>query len=196
MLPQMDKPRILDIGCGSGVPTLELAMLSHGDVIGVDIDQPALNRFSRKIGRSGLTQWVKAIKCSLLNMNFPDASFDIIWAEGSISVIGFEKGLKEWYRFLKSGGFLVVHDALGNLTEKLRQITTCGYELLDHFILDENVWRNEYYTPLDEQLNKLREKHIGTSATLKEMENDQHEIDALKREPENYRSVFFVMRKR
>jgi len=25
MLPQIDKPRILDIGCGSGVPTLELA---------------------------------------------------------------------------------------------------------------------------------------------------------------------------
>jgi len=25
MLPELDKPRILDIGCGSGVPTMELA---------------------------------------------------------------------------------------------------------------------------------------------------------------------------
>jgi len=24
MLPQLEKPRILDVGCGSGIPTLEL----------------------------------------------------------------------------------------------------------------------------------------------------------------------------
>ena len=30
MLPQIDKPRILDIGCGSGIPTLELARLGQG----------------------------------------------------------------------------------------------------------------------------------------------------------------------
>ena len=30
MLSQMDKPRILDIGCGSGAPTLELSRLSQG----------------------------------------------------------------------------------------------------------------------------------------------------------------------
>jgi len=28
ILPKLDKPRILDIGCGSGVPTMELARLS------------------------------------------------------------------------------------------------------------------------------------------------------------------------
>ena len=30
ILPQMNKPRILDVGCGSGIPTLELARLSQG----------------------------------------------------------------------------------------------------------------------------------------------------------------------
>ena len=25
LLPKLDKPRILDVGCGSGVPTIELA---------------------------------------------------------------------------------------------------------------------------------------------------------------------------
>ena len=43
MLPELAKPRILDMGCGSGIPTLELARLSRGEAIGIDIDQPALD---------------------------------------------------------------------------------------------------------------------------------------------------------
>jgi len=69
-LPKLEKPRILDIGCGSGVPTMELARLSNGEIIGIDIDQKLLDRLSRKIEQEGLTNRVKAIKCSLLDINF------------------------------------------------------------------------------------------------------------------------------
>ena len=41
MLPHLAKPRILDIGCGTGVSTLELARISDGDLVAVDIDQDA-----------------------------------------------------------------------------------------------------------------------------------------------------------
>ncbi|MHA1320766.1 MAG: class I SAM-dependent methyltransferase, partial [Promethearchaeota archaeon] len=87
-LPKIEKPRILDIGCGSGVPTMELAKLSDGEIIGIDIDQESLDILSRKIEQEGLTNRVKAIKCSLINIKFPDNSFDIIWAEGSITSLG------------------------------------------------------------------------------------------------------------
>ena len=110
MLPQMDRPRILDIGCGAGIPTLELARLSQGEIIAIDIDQPALDIFARKIEEAGLTHRVQAINCSIFDMDFPDESFDIIWSEGSIYAIGFERGLREWRRLLKPGGFIVVHD--------------------------------------------------------------------------------------
>jgi len=39
---------ILDIGCGSGVPTLELARLRHGQITGVDIDHACLEELARK----------------------------------------------------------------------------------------------------------------------------------------------------
>jgi len=36
MLPKMEKPHILDVGCGPGGPTMELARVSQGDVIGIE----------------------------------------------------------------------------------------------------------------------------------------------------------------
>ncbi|MFX1563208.1 MAG: class I SAM-dependent methyltransferase [Promethearchaeota archaeon] len=110
LLPKLDKPRILDVGCGSGVPTLELAKLSKGEVVGLDLDQSLLDELNIKIKRKGLSIRLSTRNCSMVEMDFPDASFDIIWAEGSISSIGFERGLKEWRRLLKPRGFLVLHD--------------------------------------------------------------------------------------
>ena len=195
MLPRRPFPCILDIGCGSGVPTMELAKLSDGEIVAIDTSQTALDRLASKIKRAGLAARVKTEKCSMLNMDFTDARFDIIWAEGSIAVIGFEKGLKEWRRLLKTVGFLVIHDDLDDITEKRRQISQCGYELINHFVLSEDIWWNEYYSPLDKKLNEILPKHTRNMKTVTVMDNDQLEIDRFKREPERYRSVFFVMRK-
>lgn len=71
MLPKLDKPRILDIGCGSGVPTMELARLGQGEVIGIDIDQPALDKLTKKIREAGFSNRVQAVNCSILDMVFP-----------------------------------------------------------------------------------------------------------------------------
>lgn len=49
LLPKLKRPKILDIGCGSGVPTIELIKLSIGEIIGLDIDQTQLEKLERKI---------------------------------------------------------------------------------------------------------------------------------------------------
>ena len=46
MLPKMENPCILDIGCGSGTPSIELAKLSDGEITGIDIDQAALDKLN------------------------------------------------------------------------------------------------------------------------------------------------------
>lgn len=40
-------------------------------------------------------------------MDFVPESFDLIWAEGYIYIIGFKKGLQDWKKFLKPGGYLI-----------------------------------------------------------------------------------------
>ena len=101
MLPEMDRPRILDIGCGSGISTLELARLNQGEIVAIDIDQPALDKFDIRIRQAGLTDRIRSVNCSMFDMDFTDESSDIIWSEGSIYAVGFERGLREWKRFLK-----------------------------------------------------------------------------------------------
>ena len=195
MLPKLDKPRILDIGCGSGVPTMELARLGQGEVIGIDIDQPALAKLNRKIKEAGFTSRVQAVNCSISDMSFPDESFDIIWSEGSIFVIGFEKGLRGWKRFLKQNGFMVIHDEKGNMEEKLEQISKCGYKLLGYFVLNQDTWRAEYFAPLEKLVTKSQTIHIDDPQALEELNQARRELEMFRNNPERNNSVYFVIQK-
>jgi len=216
MLPKIDRPRILDIGCGPGGQTMELARLTQGEVIGIDIHQPYLDKMADKIKKEGLSGRVHNINCSMLDMNFPDESFDIIWSEGSIYIIGFEKGLREWYRFIKPKGFLVVHEMtwlrpdppkeiydywkefypkIKTVPENLKLIPACGYKLIGYFTLPEDAWWIEYYNPLEIRIKKLRKKYIDDLEALAVLDNEQREIDMYKKYYKWYGSVFFVMQK-
>jgi ubiquinone/menaquinone biosynthesis C-methylase UbiE len=196
MLPELEAPDILDIGCGTGVPTLELARLSNGRIIGLDISQPDLDELHRKIEAADLSDRVKAANCSLFEMDFPDESFDIVWAEGSLFVIGFEQGLKAWRRLLKPRGFLVVHDEPGNLQKKQELISRCGYELVGYFVVSKNEWWHEYCEPLEKRIKELRVnvKYRDDREALKVLDKEQQEVDMFKRDPRG--SAFFVMQKR
>jgi SAM-dependent methyltransferase len=195
MIPRLEKPRILDIGCGSGIPTLELARLGRGDVIGIDIDRPALDKFVRKIAEAGLNKRVQALNCSLLHMGFLDESFNIIWSEGSIYAIGFERGLQEWNRFLRPGGFMVIHDEQGNVKEKLEQLSKCGYELLGYFLLSQDTWRREYFDPLEKLVNEFQPKLIDDPKSSDELIHAQEELEMFRRNPERNSSAYFIMKR-
>jgi ubiquinone/menaquinone biosynthesis C-methylase UbiE len=192
----MHNPRILDVGCGSGVPTMELARLSNGEVIGLDIDQSALDILAEKILRAGLADRVKVMKRSVLDMEFREESFDIIWSEGCIHVIGFEKGLREWRRFLKPNGYMVVHDGQDKIDEKLEQISSCGYELLGHFLLNEDVWRAEYFVPLEKLIAETLSECADEPKIFEAIGSSQREIDMFDKNPELNSSVFFIMQNR
>jgi SAM-dependent methyltransferase len=216
MLPKMDSPRILDIGCGTGEPTMELARLSGGKVFGIEVDQRSLDRLKQKIKTHSLSEHVTILKCSMFDMHFPDESFDILWSEGSISVIGFERGLTEWKRFIKPEGFLVIHEmtwlrpdppeelydywknrypGICTIEENIDIISSCHYELVGHFGLPENVWWVDYYHPLERRIEELKKKYEGDSDALSIVESQQHEVELYKEHSQWYGSAFFVLQK-
>jgi len=195
VLPKCKNPHILDIGCGSGVPTIELATISDGHVIGIDIDVTSLNLLQRKIKKTGLNNRVSVIKGSILTMDFPEESFDIIWAEGSIFVIGFENGIKKWRRFLKPNGFLVIHDENKDKNKKLGLIEKHGYTPITQFELTDNLWWLEYYTPLEQLVQEFRHKYPNDSDLSNELNKDQIEIDKCKLNSTVISSFFVIMQK-
>jgi ubiquinone/menaquinone biosynthesis C-methylase UbiE len=194
-LPQLEKPRILDIGCGSGVPTLELAKLSDGEVIGIDIDQSCIDEFNRKIREEALSNRVKAINLSVFEMKFPDETFDVVWSEGVIGKIGFEKSLKEWQRLLKHNGYLVIHYQTSLVADALSQIPQHGYRLADTVSLPEDAWWTEFYKPLEEKMGALLHKYGNSSGALKLLKQLQSEMVMVKKNPLNFRSAFYIMKK-
>lgn len=195
MLPALKKPKILDIGCGSGVPTMELARLSSGEIIGIDIDQTALNEFNEKINEAHLSDRVRTIKCSLFEIEFPEETFDIVWAEGVIALIGFERGLREWRRLIKPGRFLVVHDDIGDIERKHELIPLCGYILIDIFVIPKEVWWREYYFSFEKRIKILIKKYSNDPEALARLEKEQKEVEEFKNNPIYHGSVFFVMQK-
>jgi ubiquinone/menaquinone biosynthesis C-methylase UbiE len=194
-IPRMGKPRILDIGCGSGVPMLELARLSQGQIIAVDIDQSLLGRLAKKLKRHGLEDRVELRRASLLDMDFGDERFDIVWAEGSVFVVGFAKALQEWRRLIWPHGYLVIHDELGDFARKLEAISLGGYRLIDDFILTPEVWWAKYYCPLSVRLSCLLKKYDDDEEALGILNGVKEEVDRFKEGSASSGSIFFVMQK-
>ena len=195
MLPQLEKPRILDVGCGSGVSTLELARMSGGEIVAVDIDRGALDKLVSRAKSEGLSSRVSVVHSSMLEMNLPPNSFDIVWTEGAISFIGFERGLSEWRGLLVPDGYLVIHDALSDLQRKIDSTGTCGYEILAQFELSSVIWWEKYYAPLKRQIETLQGMDSLDKKIIDEIETAEREIKEFDHESDRFASVFFVLKK-
>jgi ubiquinone/menaquinone biosynthesis C-methylase UbiE len=194
-LPSLENPCILDIGCGTGIPTLELARVSNGEIVGMDIDMAQLAVFIRYIHEAGLQHRVSAVRCSMQQLAFSDGVFDIVWAEGSIAHIGFRQGLKRWWRYIRPDGYLVLHDNVDNVAGKRRWIDECGYLLTDHFVVDKEVWWDGYYKPLQEKIDMLKTISDKSDDIRKTVQALEHEIDQFHSNPVYHGSAFFIMQK-
>jgi ubiquinone/menaquinone biosynthesis C-methylase UbiE len=210
------KPAILDIGCGPGKQTLDLAKITEGKIIAIDNHQPFVDILNKNAGQLNLSHRAHGQVGDMNNLSFDHEFFDIIWSEGAIYNIGFENGLNRWKPFLKSGGFIAVTEACWlktNSPEKLQKfwevcypamqdingnlkiIKRTGYKIIDHFVLPEFSWWNDYYTPLEKNIVQFRGRHKNNQEALAYVDSEQQEIDFYRKYSDYYGYVFYVMRK-
>jgi len=77
-----------------------------------------------------LTEKISTLACSMDKLPFGDEEYDVIWSEGALYDIGFEKGAIDWKRFLKIGGMLVVSEITWLTAERPLEL--------------QEYWKNEY----------------------------------------------------
>ncbi|MFF0484369.1 GNAT family N-acetyltransferase [Streptomyces sp. NPDC004435] len=162
-----ERPRVLDLGCGPGPSALLLAAEAGAEVTAVDTHEPFLDELRAAAAERGLTDAVRPVLGDMGALPFPDGSFDLVWAESSVFVIGFDRALAEWRRLLAPGGTLVLtecvwttgtpapearafwdeHYPLRTTAELAAVAVGAGYHVLSAFTQPDGDW-DEYYVPL------------------------------------------------
>jgi len=193
-IPKLDQPHILDIGCGTGMPTLELARLSNGEITGIDIDQEALDKLKIEINNNGLSDRIKIYNRSIYDSKFENESFDIIWSEGSIHLLDLKRTLTECSRIVKLNGFMVTGEATNWATRKLKHFPRFGFKVIKKIPWESECWWTEYYAPLEMKISQLRDKYESVD-DIKEIHRHLMEIEMVKKNPSGFDCITYVMQK-
>lgn len=208
--------RILDIGCGAGTQTLDLAKATEAQIVAIDSHAPFVAQLAERAATSGLAARISAQVGDMFALPFPDGAFDVIWAEGSIFVIGFEKGLRAWRRLLAPGGYMAVTEfcwfrddpdpelqemfiegcpAAANVQARREVVAPSGYRLLADFVLPDTAWWDNYYVPLAASLERFRALHADEPEALAVAARSQRELELYLKHRGSYGYVFFVMQR-
>ena len=209
--------RILDVGCGPGAQTIDLAKVTPSRIVALDNHRPYLEQLDARVRRAGLSRRVRSVQASMFTMPFRNEAFDVVWAEGAIYVLGFERALKEWRALLRPGGYLAAthlswlvtdvpseprefwernYPAIRHVDENVAACREHGFDLVDRFTLPESAWWSDYYAPMEGRLVALRDEYARDDAALAVIEESREQIELYRRFARHYGYVFYVLRAR
>ncbi|MFD9338361.1 GNAT family N-acetyltransferase [Streptomyces sp. NPDC060028] len=208
-----ERPRILDLGCGPGRSALLLAAEAGegARVTAVDVHDGFLDELRTGAEARGLGDRVHAVRADMGALPCEDGSFDLIWAEGSAYILGFDKALAQWKRLLAPGGTLVLTEcewtaeepsagarafwdpqcALRSTARNLASAQAAGYRVLGVHHLPDSDW-GEYYGPLAERVAGEAEPVDPAAAAA--LAAVREELDVRERYGHEYGYTGFVLR--
>ncbi|MCC7576447.1 MAG: methyltransferase domain-containing protein [Methanomethylovorans sp.] len=216
-IPSIPGARILDIGCGVGMQTLHIAKIcGNCHITATDIYQPYLDDLMQKAAAMGLAERISTVCASMDDLPFEDGVFDVIWSEGAIFVMGFEKGLAYWQRLLKDGGFMALSEAawftdkpsaevlqfwqecypaIKTIPENEKIIEAAGYKIIDKFRLPASAWWDDFYVHFEKRLDEIEGKFKDDTEAKSIIAFSRKEIEIFQKYKDEYGYVFFVLQK-
>ena len=131
--------------------------------------------------------------------------------------MGFAQGLRAWRRLLKPNGIIAVteiswltpnipdeakrfwsegYPPMANVEDNLKTIASAGYTYVSHFVIPENAWWDEYYTPIEARIKELKSKYKDAPEAIGFLNDQQKEIDLYRKYSASYGYVFYIARNR
>jgi len=208
--------KIADIGCGTGGQTMVLARHTPGHITGMDLFADFIDIFNANSRKLNLQDRVQGIVGSMEHLPFHNEELNLIWSEGAIYNIGFERGINEWRSFLKQGGFLAVSEAswftekrpaeidrywkdaypeIDVISHKVGQMQKAGYIPVATFVLPENCWTEHFYAPQVLAQEKFLKKYAGNKTAEDLVANERHEAMLYNKYKAFYGYVFYIGKK-
>lgn len=194
LLPLLRQPEILDIGCGKGQATVELARLSGGTVTGIDIDRDVVLDLQQRLDQSSIGNRVKAVPVSFFNNNFKSSSFDLLWEEGVLHLLNTSRSLFECYRLVRPGGFLMMHETIvwfKNVREKLEE---AGFTYINQYLLPRHFWWTHYGAPLEGRIQIFHQLY-GKDQYADELAVYEDAVTQIKSDPDGTDCAFYLLQK-
>lgn len=208
--------RIADLGCGTGGQTMILAQHVPGEITGLDLFPDFISIFNRSAELLGLQDRVKGVVGSMDDLPFEKESLDLIWSEGAIYNIGFERGLNEWRQYLKEGGYIAASEAswftderpaeihdfwianypeIDTIPNKVAQMQKAGYIPVSTFIIPENCWTEHFYAPCNKAQEIFLKKYPGNKTAEELIAGQRHEESLYNKYKAFYGYVFYIGKK-
>jgi sterol 24-C-methyltransferase len=181
-----ENAKVLDVGCGVGGPGREIIRFTGANVIGLNNNDYQIERSKYYAAKAGMSEKWDAVKGDFMQMDFPENSFDAVYAiEATVHAPNLQGVYEQIYKVLKPGGVFGVYEWLmtdnydndnpehreirlgieqGNgisnmvkVSEGLAAIKAAGFELEHHEDLAERPDVTPWYYPLAGEW-----KHLGS----------------------------------
>ena len=108
---ELQGARVLDIGCGQGMPAMIVAQRYGATVVGTDLERHLLRRARARAVDAGLQDAVSFVQVAPGPLDFADASFDLVMISGALTQVADKLAMyRECRRVLKPGGTLSCYD--------------------------------------------------------------------------------------
>ncbi len=211
-----ERSRIADLGCGTGGQTMTLAEACPAQITAIDNYPGFIDKLNHEVRAKGLQARVNGLVGTMEEPPFEPGSLDLIWCEGAIYNIGFERGIRLWYPLLKEGGYLALTEScwlteerpkaihafwmegypeIGTILVKQEQLKQAGYQLVSTFVLPESCWTDNYYQPIATWKETFRAKHPGNRSVEELLRFLELETNMYRRYQAYYGYVFFIAKK-
>lgn len=209
-------PDILDVGCGTGAQTLDLSSATAGQLTAVDLFPSFLARLDAEREQRGLEHRIRTCVADMNELPFDEASFDLIWSEGAVYIVGFDRGLAKWRTLLRPRGYLVVSEvcwfrpsppavlqefwdknypAIRSVEDNFAAAVELGWQVVGNFHVPVSAWTNDYYGALRERLPVFRAANTDDRDAQEVADMTEYEMSLMDRYSDWYGYEFFVFRR-